>query len=111
MSRLVTFGRLKWLSFTHSAIYVGLLAFWAIPGEQAVEPAFGWGHGVGWIVISLLVIAAVRWRTLPLWLAVMVAVIGGIGPFAGSIGFVVEQRRRNRSARTPRVARYGPVQS
>ena len=51
MTRLLTFDRLKWLSFTHSAVYIGLLVFWAIPGEQAVEPAFGWGHGVGWIVI------------------------------------------------------------
>ena len=111
MSRLLSFQRLKWLSFTHSAIYVGLLVFWAIPGEQAVEPAFGWGHGVGWIVISLLVIVAVRWRVLPLWLAVMVAVVGGIGPFAGSLAFVVEQRRRDRLPGAARAARYGPLQS
>ncbi len=111
MTRLLTFDRLKWLSFAHSAVYIGLLTFWAIPGEQAAEPAFGWGHGVGWIVISLLVITAVRWRVLPLWLAVMVAVIGGIGPFAGSIGFVVEQRRRDRLPSDVPVARYGPVQS
>jgi hypothetical protein len=111
VSRLLTFDRLKWLSFAHSAVYIGLLIFWAIPGEQAVEPAFGWGHGVGWIVISLLVITAVRWRVLPLWLAVMVAVIGGIGPFAGSIGFILEQRRRDRLPGDVPVARYGPVQS
>jgi hypothetical protein len=111
VTRLLTFERLKWLSFTHSAVYIGLLVFWAIPGEQAVEPAFGWGHGVGWIVISLLVITAVRWRVLPLWLAVMVAVVGGIGPFAGSIGFILEQRRRDRLAGDVPVARYGPVQS
>ena len=28
------------------------------------------------------------------WLAVTVAVLGGLGPFAGSIGFVVADRRR-----------------
>ena len=111
MRGLLTFDRLKWLSFAHSAVYIGLLTFWAIPGEQAVEPVFGWGHGVGWIVISLLVIIAVRRRVLPLWLAVMVAVVGGIGPFAGSIGFVVEQRRRDRLPSDVPVARYGPVQS
>lgn len=109
MSEVLTFQRLKWLSFTHSGLYLGLLLFWAIPGEQAVEPAFGWGHGIGWIVISLLVLAAVRRRVVPLWLAVMVAVIGGIGPFAGSIAFVVEQRRRERTA--PAAARYGPIRS
>jgi len=92
------FSTLKYLSFTHSGIYLGLLAFWAVPGEQAVEAVFGWGHGIGWIVISLLCIVAVRVRVIPLWLAVTVAVIGGIGPFAGSAGFIVEERRR--AART-----------
>jgi len=105
MRRLLTFDHLKWLSFTHSGIYLGLLILWATPGDQALEPAFGWGHGVGWIVISLLVIAAVRLRVLPLWLAVMVAVVGGIGPFAGSIAFIIEQRRRTRIGLS---GRYGP---
>ena len=53
----------------------------------------GWAHGVGWIAMSLLCIVAVRLRVIPLWLAVMVAVVGGVGPFAGSIGFVVCERR------------------
>jgi hypothetical protein len=35
----------------------------------------------------------VRMRVIPLWLGVMVAVVGGVGPFAGSIGFVVHERR------------------
>ena len=39
--------------------------------------------------MSLLCIDAVRRRVIPLWLGVMVAVIGGVGPFAGSAGFVV----------------------
>jgi hypothetical protein len=34
-----------------------------------------------------------------MWLAVTVAVIGGIGPFAGSVGFVIEDRRRRRATR------------
>ena len=46
---------------------------------------FGWAHGIGWIVMSLLCIDAVRRRVIPLWLGVMVAIVGGIGPFAGSI--------------------------
>jgi hypothetical protein len=42
--------------------------------------------------MSLLCVAAVRRRVIPLWLGVMVAVIGGVGPFAGSIGFYLEAR-------------------
>jgi hypothetical protein len=34
----------------------------------------------------------------------MIAVIGGLGPFAGSIGFVVEERRAE-AKRTPRYTR------
>jgi hypothetical protein len=59
---------------------------------------FGWAHGIGWICMSLLCIDAVRRRVIPLWLAVTVAIIGGVGPFAGSAGFVIEERRRRAMA-------------
>ena len=87
------FRTLKYLSFTHSAIYTTLLVL-AISGTaDNVKYVLGWAHGIGWIVMSLLCIVAVRLRVIPLWLAVMVAVIGGVGPFAGSISFVVCERR------------------
>ena len=93
MTRPLTFGRLKVLSFTHSGVYLALLTVWLLPGLEGAERVFGWAHGVGWIVMSLLAIAAVRTRVIPLWLGVTVAVIGGIGPFAGSAGFVIQDRR------------------
>jgi hypothetical protein len=91
--RIISFTRLKYLSFMHSAVYLTLLAFWLSDGSESVRTVLGWAHGIGWIVMSLLCIEAVRRRVIPLWLAVMVAVVGGIGPFAGSIGFVVCERR------------------
>jgi len=90
----VTFTQLKYLSFTHSAVYLALLVAWLTPGLKGGEAVFGWGHGVGWILISLLCIDAVRRRVIPLWLAVTVVIVGGVGPFAGSAGFVIEERRR-----------------
>jgi len=90
---VITFSRLKYLSFAHSAVYLTLLALWLSDGPAGPRTVLGWAHGIGWIVMSLLCIAAVRLRVIPLWLAVMVAVVGGIGPFAGSIGFVVCERR------------------
>jgi hypothetical protein len=90
---VITFTRLKYLSFTHSAIYLALLTVWLSGGPEELKMILGWCHGIGWIVMSLLCIYAVRIRVIPLWLAVMVAVIGGVGPFAGSIGFVVHERR------------------
>lgn len=104
MRPLLTFDRLKVLSFAHSGIYLGLLVAWLAPGLAGAELVLGWGHGVGWIVVSLLAVTAVRVRALPLWLAVMVAVVGGVGPFAGSAGFLVEERRRRKAGRV-RAAR------
>ena len=90
----MTFKQLKYLSFTHSAIYVTLLVL-AVLNEPA-KLYFGWAHGIGWIVISLLCIDAVRRRVIPLWLGVTVVVIGGLGPFAGSAGFIYYERRMRR---------------
>ena len=91
----VTFRRLEVVSFTHSAVYLALLvcAF----GLGKPEPAtfiLGLAHGLMWIGMSLTCIAAARARIIPFWLAVTVAVLGGLGPFAGSVGFVVADRRR-----------------
>jgi len=89
---VITFTRLKYLSFTHSAVYLTLLVLAVL--NSPAKLYFGWAHGVGWICISLLCIAAVRTRVIPLWLGVTVVVIGGLGPFAGSVGFVVCERRK-----------------
>jgi hypothetical protein len=103
---VITFNRLKYLSFAHSAVYLALLGVWLAGGPEGLKEVLGWCHGIGWIVMSLLSIAAVRMRVIPLWLGVMVAVIGGIGPFAGSIGFVVHERR---AAPTERSLERGMV--
>ena len=91
----LTFSRLKWTSFAHSSIYLALLisAFAAGKPEPLTE-ALGWTHGVLWISMSLACLIAARRRVIPLRVAVAVAVLGGIGPFFGSIEFVREQRRR-----------------
>jgi len=93
MTRLLTFGRLKWASFTHSAIYVVLLVVWLVPGLHGLEAVFGMAHGLGWIAMSLACIAALRLRVIDLRLAVAVAVLGGIGPFIGSYEFILQGRR------------------
>jgi hypothetical protein len=89
---VVTFGRLKRASFTHSAIYLTLLAVWLIPGLHTLEFVFGLAHGLGWIAMSLACLYAARRRIISVRLAVAVVVIGGIGPFVGSYEFVRAQR-------------------
>jgi hypothetical protein len=99
-SEFPSFRLLEAMSFTASAVYAGLLLLWLGPQAPELKTILGWTHGLLWIAMSLLCLIAVRRGTIPFWLAVTVVVIGGVGPFAGTIGFVVESRRR----RTPRPA-------
>jgi hypothetical protein len=95
ITRAVTFRRLEAVSFTHSAVYLGLLVCAFVLGNPEPETfVLGLAHGVMWIGMSLVCITAARLRVIPFWLAVTIAVLGGLGPFAGSIGFVVIVRRR-----------------
>jgi hypothetical protein len=91
----ITFRRLEAVSFTHSTIYLALLVCAFVADKPQPETfVLGLTHGLLWIGMSLVCIAAARARIIPFWLAVTVAVLGGLGPFAGSIGFVVADRRR-----------------
>jgi hypothetical protein len=104
LATLTSFGFLRALSFINSTVFTALLVAWLVPGLPTAELVLGWSHGCMWIVLSLLSLAAVRRRTIPFWLAVVVAVIGGLGPYAGSVGFVVAGRRgwpRNVPSRRP----------
>lgn len=84
---------LRRLSYLHSIAYCGLLYVAFVDRDDDAVTVLGWAHGIGWIVMSALCIAAVGRRVIPLWLGVVVAVIGGVGPFAGSIGFWLRRRR------------------
>ena len=98
--RWITFGRLEVASFTHSLVYLALLVCaFALGGPQPETFVFGLSHGLIWIVMSLVCIDAARRHVIPFWLAVTVAVLGGLGPFAGSIGFVIADRRQARDKR------------
>jgi len=91
---------MKWLSFGHSAIYIALIVLALTHEAPGLKTTVGWMHGFGWILMCVLTIATVRAKVIPLWLGACVAVLGGVGPFIGSIGFVVEQRRRDRRTAT-----------
>lgn len=85
--------RLRYASYAHSLVYVALLYVAFVDRDDDLVTVFGWIHGVLWIVLSLACLEAVRRRLIPLWLGVVVAVVGGVGPFAGSVGFFLENRR------------------
>ncbi|WP_354700242.1 hypothetical protein [Paraconexibacter sp. AEG42_29] len=89
---VLTWNRLKWASFTHSAVYLVLLVAWAIPGLAPVEFVFGLAHGLGWFAMCALMIAGLKARVVNIRLATAVAVIGAVGPFIGSAEFVRQER-------------------
>jgi hypothetical protein len=98
--RLITFTRLEVASFIHSGVYLSLLiCAFALGNPEPATFILGLAHGLIWIAMSLICIAAARARIIPFWLALVVAVLGGLGPFAGSIGFVIESRRRATAGR------------
>jgi hypothetical protein len=85
------------MSFVNSTAFTALLVFWLVPGFETETAVFGWMHGCLWIALSVLSIVAVRLRVIPFWLAVVVTVVGGVGPYAGTAGFVLESRRLARA--------------
>jgi hypothetical protein len=98
--RHITFGRLEIASFCHSIIYTALLVCaFGLGGPQPETFWLGLGHGVMWIAMSLICIAAAKAKVIPFWLAVTIAVLGGLGPFFGSLGFIYLERRSARTAR------------
>ena len=97
---VVTFRRLEVVSFAHSVVYLSLLICAFALGKPEPETfILGLAHGLLWIAMSLVCIAAARAHVIPFWLAVTVAVLGGLGPFAGSVGFVIADRRRAAATR------------
>jgi hypothetical protein len=92
MRRLTDPRVLRKISYGHSIVYGILLWAAFIDRHDGLVLVFGWAHGLLWIGMSLLCLESVRRRRIPLWLGVMVAVVGGIGPFAGSIGFAYQKR-------------------
>jgi hypothetical protein len=100
----LSFTRLKWISFTHSCVYIALLVSAFAAGKpEPLTFVLGLTHGLLWIFMSVACIAATRLRVVPLRLAVAVAVLGGIGPFFGSYEFIREERLQvDRSTHPPR---------
>jgi hypothetical protein len=91
---IITFRRLEFASFTHSTVYLALLVCaFALGNPEPETFVLGLAHGLMWIGMSIVCIAAARARVIPFWLAVTVAVLGGLGPFAGSVGFVLADRK------------------
>jgi hypothetical protein len=51
----------KRISWIELAVFAGLIVFWLAPGFETETMLFGWAHGLGFILLCIVIwVAAVR---------------------------------------------------
>ena len=86
------FQAVRLYSLAEVCIFTALLVV-AIGGlGESAERALGWTHGVGWIVLCLLVAFGCRRGTFP-W-PLLAATVSPLGPVGSTVGIEYLVRRR-----------------
>jgi hypothetical protein len=86
------FPWVKAASYIELALFAALLFFWLMPGFEGETFVFGLSHGIGFIVLCLLVWIAVLRHEAPYTL--LAATLTPAGPVGSVIGIAVIERRR-----------------
>ncbi len=81
----------KWASWIELALFAALLFFWLAPGFEHETFIFGLSHGIGFILLCLLIWAAVLRREAPYPL--LAATLTPAGPVGSVIGIHLIERR------------------
>jgi hypothetical protein len=93
------FPWVKAASYIELALFCALLFFWLAPGFEGETFVFGLSHGIGFIVLCLLVWIAVLRHEAPYTL--LAATLTPAGPVGSVIGIaVIERRTGTRDARS-----------
>ncbi len=72
-------------------LFAGLLFFWVAPGFEHQTFIFGLSHGLGFIVLCLLIFVAILRREAPYWL--LAISLTPVGPVGSVIGIEIFERR------------------
>jgi hypothetical protein len=92
-------GRLfEWVkvaSYVELALFAGLLIVWLAPGLERPTFYFGLGHGIGFILLALLIWVAILRHQAPYTL--LAATLTPVGP----VGSVIAIHRLERRQRPP----------
>jgi hypothetical protein len=75
-----------------AAIFTSLLVVWIGGISEQAEMVLGWTHGVGWILLCLLVFEGCRKRVFS-W-PVLAATVSPLGPIGATIGIELDRRGR-----------------
>lgn len=75
-------------------LFTSLLVVWIGHVDETAEMVLGWSHGIGWIVLCVLVYVGCVRRVFP-W-PLLAATVSPFGPLGSSAGIEVVRRRRVR---------------
>ena len=59
------FTWVKWLSWIELGIFSLLILFWLVPGFDTETMLFGWAHGLGFVVLCIVIWVACGKRQAP----------------------------------------------
>ena len=93
------FEVVKWVSWIELAVFAGLLAFWLLPGFDHETFIFGLTHGIGYILLCLLIWIACLRREAPYTL--LAATLTPVGPLGSVIAIELIERKGWGVAPTP----------
>ncbi len=85
------FRWVKRLSWVELAIFSTLIAFWLAPGFDTETMVFGWAHGIGFVVLCIVIWVAAVKREAPYTL--LAATLTPVGPVGSVIGIGLIERR------------------
>lgn len=85
------FRWVKAASWFESGLFAALLFFWLAPGYEHQTSIFGLAHGLGYIALCLLILAAILRREAP-W-PLLAATLTPVGPFGSVVGVELIERR------------------
>jgi hypothetical protein len=89
------FGWSKVASYIELVLFAGLLVVWLAPGFEHATFYFGLAHGIGFIVLALLIWAAVLRHEAPYTL--LAATLTPVGPVGSVIAIHhIERKEQNR---------------
>jgi hypothetical protein len=87
------FPWVKWASYIELGLFAALLFFWLAPGFEGETFVFGLSHGIGFIILCLLIWIAVLRREAPYTL--LAATLTPAGPVGSVIGIAMIERRES----------------
>lgn len=85
------FAWVKWLSWVELGIFSLLILFWLVPGFDAETMVFGWAHGLGFVVLCIVIWVACGKREAPYTL--LAATLTPVGPVGSVIGIELIERK------------------